>query len=69
MSHDARPVRPSDPRKWANEFDCDLYRLMARAESRQLPAWDAVAADLRRARVKVRPQMHPNDRKGTEGCR
>ena len=62
----------------ANTFDCDLYRLISRAEYEtdkekgnrhplKRAEWREVVYSLKVARAAVRLLMHPNDRKGTEG--
>lgn len=60
--------------KDADNFDCDLYRLIDRAgqyaQADTGPSggqWGSVWADLRKARRVVRDLMHPDDRKETVG--
>jgi hypothetical protein len=54
----------------ANVFDCDLYRLIVRAEKNAEHSdgasranWTEVVARLRKARTMVRLMMHEQDRR------
>lgn len=56
----------------ADEFDCDLYRLILRAERRaegstpvNRAKWDSATRELRGARVHVRQMMSEKDREAT----
>lgn len=55
----------------ADVFDCELYRLILRAErfaeASKDNKWRGVRTRLIQARLLVRDFMHPDDRKGTEG--
>lgn len=60
--------------KEANDFDCDLYRLIMRAGrfyhkagARDRKRWDEVARGLISLRGPVRNMMSDQDRKGTTG--
>lgn len=57
----------TNDQKLANEFDADLYRLIATAESRKGKGYAETLQLLRKARTPVRMLMHPADREGTEG--
>ena len=52
---------------FANEMDCDLYRLLLRAErqSKQDKHWCKVVRALRDARPHIRVRMHAKDRADT----
>lgn len=69
----ARNKARTEEQKFADSFDCDLYRLIDRAETyarkniRLSPHWLEVSARLRDARILVRYKMHEDDLKGTEG--
>jgi hypothetical protein len=56
----------------ADNFDCDLYRLVRRAEAfadeargKTRNEWDGIVTRLRSARPTVRAMMHAADRKRT----
>lgn len=55
----------------ANEFDCDLYRLISRAEVLEKTDvgcrlhWREIAKQLRTTRTIVRPLMSREDRRAT----
>jgi len=53
--------------KFADEFDCDLFHLISKAEFRgeRDKHWLEVAARLRHARIPVRRRMNPKDREAT----
>lgn len=54
--------RRTDEQRCADDFDCDLYRLISRAEQR---GWHTIAAALREARPLVRAKMSAEDRERT----
>lgn len=63
-------MKPND--KLADEFDCDLFRLLERARdlaerggAGHRMTWNTVAGDLASARVAVRSMMNECDRAGT----
>ncbi len=57
--------RTSD-QEFADSLDCDLYRLIGKAEYRAIHKkakyWLAVAELLKAARPKIRARMHPKDK-------
>ncbi len=66
MTHETKARRTEDQR-FADDLDCDLYRLIMRAEQQSAKdrRWRKVVAALRDARPQIRARMHGDDKART----